>query len=57
MKFLDGFLILFAAYLINMITAFAIFCGNGIQGGSIVKMMLSAFANSYGRILLIYAVR
>ena len=25
-KFLDGFLILFAAYLINMIAAFAIFC-------------------------------
>lgn len=55
-KFLDGFLILFAAYLINMIAAFAIFCGNGIQGGSIVKMMLSAFATHMVGFLLIYAV-
>lgn len=52
-KFLDGFLILFAAYLINMIAAFAIFCGNGIQGGSIVKMMLSAFATHLVGFLLI----
>ena len=43
-KFLDGFLIILAAYLINMFAAFGIFCGNGIAAGDLFKMMFASFA-------------
>ena len=55
-KFLDGFLIILAAYLINMFAAFGIFCGNGVAAGDIFKMMFASFAVNMIGFLLIYAV-
>ena len=55
-KFLDGFLIILAAYLINMFAAFGIFCGNGIAAGDLFKMMFASFAVNMIGFLLIYVV-
>ncbi len=55
-KFLDGFLIIAAAYLINMFAAFGIFCGNGVAAGEIMKMMFASFAVNMIGFLLLYAV-
>lgn len=55
-KFLDGFLIILAAYLINMFAAFGIFCGNGIAAGDLFKMMFASFMVNMIGFLLIYVV-
>ncbi len=55
-KFLDGFLIIAAAYLINMFATFGIFCGNGVAAGEIMKMMFASFAVNMIGFLLLYAV-
>lgn len=55
-KFLDGFLIILAAYFINMFAAFGIFCGNGVAAGDIVQMMFASFAVNMIGFLLVYAL-
>lgn len=55
-KFLDGFLIILAAYFINMFAAFGILCGNGVAAGDIFQMMFASFAVNMIGFLLIYTV-
>ncbi len=55
-KFLDGFLIIASAYIINMFTAFGIFCGNGVATGEIVEMMFASFVVNMIGFLLLYVV-